>query len=172
MANPSTILTARTPWTLPKGEKIWNQKKSPIGWKECSILLGKSGGQLLIAPERMKHLGQRGMMLSCGFVWWCKSERESEVAQLCLTLCNPMDCSQPGSAVYGDSSGKNTGKGCHALLQGIFQTQRLNQNLLHWQAGSLPVVPPGKPIINYNAMKMHVYVFCIYIGFSLSWVVT
>ena len=32
--------------------------------------------------------------------------------------------------------------GCHALLQGIFLTQRLNPRLfclLHWQAGSLPL---------------------------------
>ena len=32
--------------------------------------------------------------------------------------------------------------GCHAILQGIFQTQGLGP--LHWQAGSLPLVPPGK----------------------------
>ena len=30
-----------------------------------------------------------------------KSESESEVAQLCLTRCNPMDCSPPGSSVHG-----------------------------------------------------------------------
>ena len=42
------------------------------------------------------------------------------VAQSCLTLCNPMDRSPPGSSVDGDSPGKNTGVGCHALLQGIF----------------------------------------------------
>ena len=29
-----------------------------------------------------------------------------------------MDYSPPGSSVQGDSSGKNTGVGCHALLQG------------------------------------------------------
>ena len=34
------------------------------------------------------------------------------VAQSCLTLCNPMNCSPPGSPVHGDSSGKNTGVGC------------------------------------------------------------
>ena len=38
------------------------------------------------------------------------------VAQLCPTLCDPMDCSPPGSFVHGDSLGKNTGVGCHALL--------------------------------------------------------
>ena len=36
--------------------------------------------------------------------------------------------------------------GCHALLQGLFPTQGLNLHLLyllHWQAGSLPLVPTG-----------------------------
>ena len=28
-------------------------------------------------------------------------ESESEVAQLCPTLCDPMDCSPPGSSVHG-----------------------------------------------------------------------
>ena len=47
-----------------------------------------------------------------------------------------------------DSPGKNTGVGCRYLLQGIFTTQGSNLYLLcllHWQAGSLPLVPPGKP---------------------------
>ena len=42
------------------------------------------------------------------------------VAQSCQTLCNPVDCSPPGSSVHGDSPGKNTGVGYHALFQGIF----------------------------------------------------
>ena len=47
-----------------------------------------------------------------------------------------------------DSPGKNARVSCHALLQGIFLTQGLNPcllHLLHWRAGSLPLVPPGKP---------------------------
>ena len=36
------------------------------------------------------------------------------VTQSCPTLCNPIDCSLPGSSVRGDSPGKNTGVGCHA----------------------------------------------------------
>ena len=63
----------------------------------------------------------------------------SLVTQLCLTLCDHM--SPPGSSVHGDSPGKNTGIGCHALLQGIFPTQRLNPCL----EDSLPSEPPGKP---------------------------
>ena len=50
-------------------------------------------------------------------------------AQLCPTLCNPMDWSSPGSSVHRDSPGKNTGLGCHALLQGIFPTQGSNPSL-------------------------------------------
>ena len=64
----------------------------------------------------------------------------SKSLQSCLTLCDPMDCSLPGSFVHGDSPGKNTGVCCHYLLQGIFPTQGLSQPLLcllHWQAGSL-----------------------------------
>ena len=45
--------------------------------------------------------------------------------------CDPMDCSLPGSSVHEDSPGKNTGVGCHFLLQGIFPTQGLNLDLLH-----------------------------------------
>ena len=37
--------------------------------------------------------------------------------QLCPTLCDPRDGSPPGSPVAGIPSGKNTGVGCHFLLQ-------------------------------------------------------
>ena len=53
------------------------------------------------------------------------------VAQSRLTLCNPVDCGLPGSSVHRDSPDKNTGTGCHALLQGIFPTQGLNPGLPH-----------------------------------------
>ena len=41
--------------------------------------------------------------------------------------------------------GKDTGVGCHVLLQGIFQTQGSDPRLPRWQAGSLPLVLPQKP---------------------------
>ena len=55
---------------------------------------------------------------------------ENVHAQSCPTLCNPMDCSPPGSSLW-DSPGKNTGVGCHALLQEIFPIQGSNPGLLH-----------------------------------------
>ena len=53
------------------------------------------------------------------------------VAQSCPALCDPMDCSLPGSSVHGPSPGKHTGVGCHSLLQGIFPAQGSNLGLLH-----------------------------------------
>ena len=53
----------------------------------------------------------------------------------------------PQSMGFSDFLGKNTGMGCRALLQEIFLTQGLSLHLLsllHWQAGSLQPVPPGK----------------------------
>ena len=50
------------------------------------------------------------------------------VAQLCPALYDPMDC---GLLCTWDSPGKNTGVGCHSLLQGIFPSQGSNPGLLH-----------------------------------------
>ena len=75
-----------------------------------------------------------------------------KVHQSCLTLCDPMDCSPPGSLRQWDSPGKNTAVGCHFLLQGIFPTQGSNLwllCLLHWQVDSLPLALP---------VKSHIYI--------------
>ena len=45
--------------------------------------------------------------------------------------CDFMDCGLPGTSGHGDSPGKNTGVGCHALLQEIFPTQGSKPVLLH-----------------------------------------
>ena len=76
------------------------------------------------------------------------------VAQSCPTLCDPMDCSPPGSSVHGDSPGKNTGVGCHALLQGTFLTQgspSSPKHLLHCSL-ILCVWLPGKPLLHQTEM--------------------
>ena len=55
-----------------------------------------------------------------------------------------------------DFPGENTRVGCHFLLQRIFLTQELNPCLLclpHWQVGSLPLGPPGKPKLWVGAAK-------------------
>ena len=56
---------------------------------------------------------------------------ESEVAQSCPILCNPMNCSPTRLLHPWDFPGRNTGVGCHFLLQEIFPIQGLNLGLLH-----------------------------------------
>ena len=66
------------------------------------------------------------------------------VTKLCLTLCDPVDCSPPGSSVHGFPR-QAYGSGSRFLLQGIFPTRGSNPCLLPRPAGSLPSEPPGKP---------------------------
>ena len=94
--------------------------------------------------QRQPHLETSGLMIK-----WrhCQSTESASVGsspasfwfvccvQSCLTLCNPMDYSPPGSSVHGIFPGKDTGVGFHFLPQGIFSTQGLNPHLfrlLHW----------------------------------------
>ena len=58
-------------------------------------------------------------------------ESESKVAQPCSTLCDPMDCTT--LFCPWDFPSKNTGVGCHFLLQRIFLTQGLNLSLPHYR---------------------------------------
>ena len=46
-----------------------------------------------------------------------KVKSESEVAQLCPTLRDPMDCSLPGSSIHGTFQARVTGVGCHGEVE-------------------------------------------------------
>ena len=69
--------------------------------------------------------------------------------QSCLTLCDPMGCSPPGSSVHGILQAR--------ILEWVAMPSSRESSppsgqtrvscLLHWQAGSLPSAPPGKPIL-------------------------
>ena len=66
-------------------------------------------------------------------------------------------CSPPGFSAHEYFPGKNTGVGCHFLLQGIFPTQGSNMRLLclpHWQADSLPLVLSWKPGIGNDNLQI------------------
>ena len=78
--------------------------------------------------------------------------------QSCLTLCDPMDCSPPGSYCPWDSPGKNTRVGFHALLQGIFLTQGLNMCFLHCWWILYPLSQLGSQILVYSTTK-NIYIY-------------
>ena len=81
------------------------------------------------------------------------------VCLVCLTLCDPMDCSLPGSSLHGIFP---TEVGCHFFLQGIFPTRGSNASLLcllHWQAGSLPAESLGKHAYSKRQYSLAVHDF-------------
>ena len=88
------------------------------------------------------------------------------VTQSCLTLCDSMDCSPPGSSVHGDSPGKNTGVGCQALLHGIFfPTQGSSPGLPHCKWILYHLIyhliypePPGKSM-NIKLSLFGIFIF-------------
>ena len=101
--------------------------------------------------------------------------------QSCLTLCDSMDSSLPGSSVLGNSPGKNTGVVCHALIWRIFPSQGLNPSLLHSRWILLPSELPGKPyllpwqlsnmqycIIDYSQHAVHYILKTYFLAVSLS----
>ena len=101
------------------------------------------------------------------------------VAKLCPTLCNPLVGSLPGSSVHGDSQGKNTRVGCHALLQGLFPTQGSNPSLPHCKQILYLLSHQGCPrILEWIAYpfsrgssqpRNQTRVSCIAGGFFTSW---
>ena len=75
-----------------------------------------------------------------------------------------MDCSPPSFSVHGDSPGKNTGVGCHALLQGIKDRDLPYPGIKHrsptLQVDFLPSEPPGK-LIPLNQFSSIQWLSCI-----------
>ena len=83
-------------------------------------------------------------------MWACVHTKS---LQLCPTPCHPMDHSL--LLCPWDFSGKNTGVGCHALLQGIFLTQGLNPGLLHCRRILYHLSHLGSPSNNYLTIIHH-----------------
>ena len=95
----------------------------------------------------------------------------SQSLQSCPTLCDPTDCSPPGSSPW-DSPGKNPGVGCHALLQGIFPIQESNPCLLcllHYRQILYPQSHLGSPLNCYTpSLLTNIPQFCSF--FQLCWI--
>ena len=84
-------------------------------------------------------------------------------AWLCPTLCDPVDCSLPGSSVRGNSPGKDTGVGCYFLLQGIFPTPGSNSGLLYFRWTLYHLNHQGSPKLMLLYCRMHprmTFIFC------------
>ena len=96
-------------------------------------------------PTRMPHPWDspgKNTGVGCHFLLQCmKVKSESEVAQSCLTLSDPMDCSLPGSSIHGIFPGKSTGVGCHCLLRIMIYLHTKNMHFpFHVFSGWFPLL--------------------------------
>ena len=72
---------------------------------------------------------------------------------MCLTLCNPIDCTPPGSSVHGILQARLLEWVAMPSSRGSFRPRDrtcVSCSLCTRQAGTLPLVPPGKPNACYN----------------------
>ena len=148
-------------------DSLWPMDCSPPGSSVHGILQARILEWVDISYSKGIFLTQRSnLCLLCLLHWQADSlylwnpgspkalvrERERECVCVCVCVCV---CSvMPDSLWLMDRflcpwtfPGKNTGVGCHFLLQRIFLTPGSNSyllHLLHWLAGSLPQAPPQK----------------------------
>ena len=101
------------------------------------------GSHVLFLKTRRKPF--RFPLLSVVLVVDLSSSCVCIVDQACQTLCDPRDCSLPGSSVHEDSPGKNPGVGFHALLQGNLPNPGIEPRSPTLQVDSSPS-PQGKPM--------------------------
>ena len=100
-------------------------------------------------------------LISVSRLWYLCSSHSSVclVAQSCLTLW-PHGLYVACTSVHGDSPGKNTGVGCHFLLQGIFPTQGSNPGLPHCRWILYRLSHQESPIWVYWFLKPNLFHTC------------
>ena len=79
--------------------------------------------------------------------------------QSCTTLCDSMDCSPPGYSVQGILQARILEWVAISFSRGSSQPRdgtQVSLHLLHWQTGSLPLAPPGKPILLLTKIKLSI----------------
>ena len=114
-----------------------------------SVLISHRPSLLGISP----HIPSFPIMLSPTFRSHRSTEVEVLVPQSCLTVCDQMDCSSPGSSVPGiNSPGKDTGLGSHSLSPGDLSDPGIKPRCPALQANSLLSEPPvheptSKPLL-------------------------
>ena len=100
-------------------------------------------------PTRLRHPWDspgKNTGVGCHFLLQCmKLKSQSEVAQSCPTLPNPMDCNQPVSSVHGIPQARILEWAAMPSSRGSFPPRYPTyvSCLLRWQAGPLPLAAPG-----------------------------
>ena len=114
----------------PRGMETQRQPLNWNPWDPCILefrnlkVLSLDFRKPIRCKDERSHQRSRGSVPNPALIF----VQRWKVAQSCPTLCDPIDCSLPGSSVQ-DFPGNRTGVGCHFLLQGIFPTQGSNPAL-------------------------------------------
>ena len=135
-------------WTKKKitesfhqGALLWYAQVG-LKWREVCGLLGRNGhAEELRFPFPSEVRSGQVLLWACflclGELFPYKIPAFDKVyfscaksLQLCSTVCDPVDCRPSRLLCPWYSPGKNTGVGCHTLLQGIFPTWESNLCLL------------------------------------------
>ena len=134
------------------GIKLWSsalQADSLLFELQGSLLKKKKKYEAL-APEQGHEPWTLRLKVWCSNDWTIQAmytllHRPSVlVAQSCLTLCNPMDCSTLGSSVHGNSR-QEQWSGLPLSSPKFCLTQGLNLGIPHCSQISLLTEAPGKP---------------------------
>ena len=150
------------------------------GWHHWLCDLGASVQPLWttrkLQDRKINHLNS---LFPCDSYWrvsaFCNSVKlptgvREEQLDTCVlvTECDPVVCSPPGSSVHGIL--RNTGVGCHFLLQGIILTERSNSGLLHYRQILYHLSHQGRPTIGYLPRNFWVSINCSVIWlFATPW---
>ena len=129
----STSFHDSRPWgnSPPKGfyRFSWGVSRQEEGPHLAIPVLCSSEDSPFVGPLNTEVLFEEKMRSDddlCGNVTLC-----GLVAQPCLILCDPTDCSPTRLLCPRNSPGKNTGVDCHSLLQRNFPTQGSSPGFLH-----------------------------------------
>ena len=153
----SSLVGANVPWRRndPRSSSPWHPP-SPEGQRfpswETLCLRGPWWSSRTVPPPR-----------SFSSLVTQRRDIEQVLQALRVSVCSVASVTSDSLRAHGlqparllcpwDSPSNKTGVGCRGLLQGIFPTQGSKQcllGLLHWQAGSWPRAPPGKPSPSQN----------------------
>ena len=113
---------------MTTGKTIALTRRTLVG-KVMSLLFNMLSKLVITFLPRSKHLLISWLQSPSAVILEPKKIKSD--TQSCPTLCDPTDCSLPGSICPWDFPGKSTRVGCHFLLQRIFPTQGSNPGLLH-----------------------------------------
>ena len=76
----------------------------------------------------------------------------------CLTLCNPIDCSLPGSFVHGVFQARILEWVTMPFSGDLSNSGIEPESVMHWQVDSLPLAPPGRSFKGVT----HTCLSCVY----------